>query len=71
MRTRRYKAPPEAEAANFHCMSRALNREWLFKSEDHEEFLEVYRCQAAFAGIRILTFCLLSNHFHILLSVLK
>jgi putative transposase len=71
MRTRRYKAPPEAEVAYYHCMSRAVNREWLFKAEDHEKFLEVFRSQAAFSGIRILTFCLLSNHFHILLEVPK
>ncbi len=31
MRTRGYKAPPEAEVAYYHCMSRAVNREWLFK----------------------------------------
>ena len=57
--------------AYYHCMSRAVNREWLFKAEDHGKFLEVFRSQAAFAGIRILTFCLLSNHFHILLEVPK
>lgn len=43
MRTRRYKAPPEAEVAYYHCMSRAVNREWLFKAEGHEKFLEVFR----------------------------
>ena len=69
MRTRRYLAPPEAAVAYYHCMSRAVNREWLFQPEDHEKFLEVFRSQAAFSGIRILTYCLLNNHFHILVEV--
>ena len=69
MRTRRYLAPPEAEVAYYHCLSWSTNRERIFRPEDHEKFLEVFRSQAVFSGVRILTYCLLDNHFHILLEV--
>ena len=71
MRPPRFLAPPETELAYYHCMSRAINRERIFREEDLEKLREVFRRQAAFSGIRIQTFCLLSNHFHILVGVPK
>jgi putative transposase len=66
METRRCKAPPEAEVAYHHCLSRVVNREWHFSSRGREKFLEVFRGQAAFTGVWILPFRLRSNHLRIL-----
>ena len=71
MRPPRFLAPPEAELAYYHCISRTINAERIFQEEDLEVMREVFRSQAAFAGIEIVTFCLLSNHFHILVGVPK
>ena len=71
MRPPRFLAPPEAELAYYHCISRTINAERIFQDEDLEVMREVFRSQAAFCGIEIVTFCLLSNHFHILVGVPK
>lgn len=69
MRTRRYLAPLEAEFGYYHCVSRVGNRARILRREHHEEFVRVLKSQAAFAGVRLLTYCLLDNHFHVLLEV--
>ncbi len=53
----------------YHCMSRVIERRMLLSMDEKERFRKLMRRVAAFAGIEILTYALLDNHFHILLRV--
>lgn len=53
----------------YHCMTRTVNGEFLF-DDDAKELLRTQLWQAAeFSGVQILTYAILSNHFHVLVSV--
>ncbi len=69
MRTRRIKAPPEASSGFYHCMSRVVDRRLIFKDAEREHFSRLMRQYARFCGIRILTHCIMGNHFHLLVEV--
>jgi putative transposase len=53
----------------FHCVSRVVNRDFVFQDAEREQFAEILRAVETFAGIRVLTWTILSNHFHVLLDV--
>ena len=50
-------------------MSRVVDRRMVFEAKDKEIFCKILRNQEAFSGVRIATYCLMSNHFHLLLEV--
>ena len=69
MRKPRFKLPPESTAV-FHCISRIVAGDFLLASHPVKETLrEMMRRQAAFCGVRIITYSLMSNHFHILVRI--
>jgi REP element-mobilizing transposase RayT len=71
MRTPRIKVSAEEGEASYHCMSRTVNREWLF-DETAKEVMRKHLWQAAdFCGVKIITYHLLSNHFHVLVRIPK
>ena len=41
----------------------------VFKAREKEVFRKILRNQEAFTGVRVVTYCLMSNHFHLLLEV--
>jgi putative transposase len=53
----------------YHVMSRVVDRRMVFEGKDKEIFRKILRNQEAFTGVRIVTYCLMSNHFHLLLEV--
>jgi len=53
----------------YHCMSRVVDKQFIFNEQEKEYFLRTMRKLEAFLGVRVLTFCLMSNHFHVLLEV--
>lgn len=55
--------------AVYHVMSRTACQAFLFGDEEKEVFTAMMRQQARFAGIEILTFCIMNNHFHLLLRI--
>jgi REP element-mobilizing transposase RayT len=69
MRLRRLKAPAAHPVAYYHCLSRVVNRDFVFGPVEKEHFRLLMREYEAFCGVRVLTYCILSNHFHILLEV--
>lgn len=56
-------------AATYHCMSRVIQRQMLFRDVEKERFRVLMRQLEDFCGVRILTYAILDNHFHILLKV--
>lgn len=66
MRTKRIK---EDSSAYYHVISRVVDRRFVFDEEERERFLKRMRDAEAFSGVQILTYAILSNHFHILVHV--
>jgi putative transposase len=69
MRGRRIKIPPEEGVAMYHCMSRTVNGEWLFEPVDREVLRKQLWQVADYCGLQVLTYTILSNHFHVLVQV--
>ncbi|NBB79768.1 MAG: transposase [Verrucomicrobia bacterium] len=65
MRPKRLKL----ENGIYHCMSRTVNGEALFERREKEMLRKMLHQIADFSGVRILTFCLMDNHFHVLVEV--
>src|SRR5258707_14942954 len=58
----------------YHCVSRVVDRQFIFQTAGHgspeaERFVQLMRRLEAFSGIRVLTYALMSNHFHLLCEV--
>ena len=67
MRTRRLI--DDQGRSYYHCLSRVIEKRYIFDEKDREHFRKVMRRQEAFSGVRVLTWTCLSNHFHILVAV--
>ena len=71
MRTARLKAKPDAPTAFYHCISRVVDRRFIFEDREREKFVALMRLYEAFCGVHVLTYVVMSNHFHILVEVPK
>jgi REP element-mobilizing transposase RayT len=72
MSSKRWLAPWKDSAAKpaiYHCISRVVDRRFVFEQAERERFRAFMRMQENFSGCRILSYCLMSNHIHILLEV--
>ena len=69
MRRPRLKGIPGHPLSYFHCLSRVVDRQFLFGELEREQFVRYLREYEAFCGVRVLTYCILSNHFHLLVEV--
>jgi putative transposase len=54
---------------HFHVVSRIVNRDFVLGSDEKEFFRRTMRKLEAFSGVQILTYCVMSNHFHLLIKV--
>ncbi len=55
--------------AIYHCVSRVVDRRFVFDDTEREHFRMFMRMQENFSGCRVLSYCIMSNHFHILIEV--
>jgi putative transposase len=53
----------------YHCVSRVVERRFAFGVEEKEKFRTLMRMMENFSGCRVLSYCLMCNHIHILLEV--
>ena len=53
----------------YHCISRVVGRGFVLEADEREHFRMLMRMCEKFTGCRVLSYCLMSNHFHILLEV--
>jgi REP element-mobilizing transposase RayT len=53
----------------YHMMSRVIEGRFIFEAEEQHFFYYLMRKLEAFMGVKVLTYCIMSNHFHILLEV--
>jgi REP element-mobilizing transposase RayT len=66
MRRKRVKADG---GAYYHLVSRCALQQYLFTDEEKRMFVAMMRRIADFSGVDVLTYCVMSNHFHILVRV--
>jgi REP element-mobilizing transposase RayT len=59
----------EGKPAIYHCISRIVWRELALGGAEKEHFVRLMRKWEAFCRVRVLTFCVMSSHFHILVEV--
>ena len=52
----------------YHCISRVVDRRYIFQKEEKELFVGIMRKLEAFLGLRVVTYCVMSNHFHLLVE---
>ena len=62
-------ADSEEKPSIYHCVSRVVDRRFVFGDEEREKFRMFMRMMENFSGCRVLSYCVMSNHFHILLEV--
>jgi putative transposase len=65
MRSPRLKLPNQP--AVYHCICRVVGGAFLLHDQEKEQLRKLIRLMAEFCGIQIITYCLLSNHVHLLL----
>ena len=66
MRTARIKG---VGVAYYHCMSRVIERRFLMGDGEKACFYKLMRSCEGFCGVKIVTYALMSNHFHVLVQV--
>jgi REP element-mobilizing transposase RayT len=62
-------ANSETKPVIFHCISRVVDRKFRFLDEEREAFRMLMRMMENFSGCRVLSYCVMSNHFHLLVEV--
>jgi putative transposase len=62
-------ADSETKPAIYHCIARVVDKRFAFLPEDKEQFRIYMRMMENFSGCRVLAYCVMCNHFHLLLEV--
>ncbi|TVP75539.1 MAG: hypothetical protein EA353_13665 [Puniceicoccaceae bacterium] len=53
----------------YHCMSRTVHGRAIMGRREKEVFRKMLWQLADFSGLRVITYCVMSNHFHVLIEV--
>ena len=59
----------KGRAACYHCVARVVGAQFLLDELGKETVVKMMWRQAAFSGIEVVTYCMMSNHFHVLIRV--
>lgn len=59
----------EGKPVLYHCISRIVDRRFVLGPREKEKFRTLMRMLEKFSGCRVLSYCLMDNHFHLLLEV--
>ncbi|MBM3878988.1 MAG: transposase, partial [Verrucomicrobia bacterium] len=67
MRLTRIKV--KGRSAVYHCVSRIVGAQRLLDDLGKETLVRLLRRLATFCGLEVITYCIMSNHFHVLVRV--
>ncbi|MFT4546301.1 MAG: putative transposase [Verrucomicrobiales bacterium] len=67
--SRRTILPALQSSSHYHCISRVVDRNFIFQEHERDVFRKILRQVEAFSGVQVLTWTILSNHFHVLVEV--
>ncbi len=59
----------QGRSAVYHCMSRIVGGQALLDDVGKEKLVAILGQLAAFCGLEVITYCMMSNHFHVLVRV--
>ena len=62
-------APESKRPVIYHCISRVVDRRFAFQGDEKEKLRMFMRMYEKFSGCRVLAYCFMCNHIHILLEV--
>ncbi len=68
MRTPRIKAGA-GQAGVYHCMSRVVGGQALLDDAGKAKLVELLHPLASYCGAEVITYCMMSNHFHLLVRI--
>ena len=71
MRQPRLKVPKDRPTGFYHCISRVVDRRFILEEAEKEHFVKLLRECEEFSQVHVLTYCVLNNHFHVLVEVPK
>jgi len=69
MRPPRIFHPVNSSVINAHLISRALERRMIFDDVAKDKFRQLLTQQLAFSQVELVTFCIMGNHWHLLVSL--
>ena len=61
----------KVEGAYYHTTSRCAFQTFAFEAASKEMFVRIMRRAEAFSGVRVANYCVMDNHFHLLVKVPK
>src|SRR4029078_12019953 len=70
MRTARARQQ-DGTTGYYHCISRVVDQQFVLGAQEKEQLVTLMRRYEALCGLKVLTYCVMSNHFHILVEVPK
>ncbi len=53
----------------YHCISRLVDRQRTLREQEKRHFHDLMRRLEEFSGVQVVTYCLMENHFHLLVRV--
>lgn len=59
----------KSSPAIYHCVNRVVDKRFIFGSREKDRFVELMRMYEIFTGNRILAYCVMSNHFHLMIEI--
>ncbi len=59
----------QKEHAFYHCVSRIVDKRFIFGEAEKTEFVSLMERYAAFTCVQLLSWCVMGNHFHLLVKV--
>ena len=71
MRRARLKVPADGPLGYYHCLSRVVDRQFIVHEAEKDQFVSLLREHEAFCEVEVLTYCVMDNHFHVLVEVPK
>ena len=60
---------PEGVEGVYHVVSRVVDRRMAFGEEEKRHFVKLMKMDAGFSGIHVVSWCVMDNHFHMLVAV--
>jgi REP element-mobilizing transposase RayT len=69
MRIPRHVIIDHGRTQYFHVVSRVVDKRFIFEPQESGTFFQMMRQFEAFSGVKVHAYCIMSNHFHILLQV--
>lgn len=69
MRFPRLKADSQQEIAYYHLINRIVGGLWLLENVEKEVLRKQIWATAAYCGLTVMTYALMSNHYHVLIKV--